>query len=369
MENSKPYNQPPVPPPYYEDDEITLKELILKIKEFWWEAWNNKGKIIAIAALLSGIFIARTFFQKTTYTSSLTFLVSGSEKKGGNDELAMLLGYSNFNFQLDKIVELARSRRVLNEVLFREVIVDDKTDFLANHLINVYQYHQKWEKEAGNDLFQELQLKDFYFTHDDVDDFVPKEHRALNIVNELVAGSSFRSVKGLMEATYDKKTQMVRLSVEPRNEDLSVHLIDAIFKELNEFYVEETIGRPRRTLKVLEVKADSSLLKLNQQERELALAADRNAALISRASSLNFEQLSRKVETTNRVYQEILKNKERVEFMLSSETPEFQVIDRTFIPIVSASSKLKALLIGGFLGGFLGVGFIIGRKVIRDAMA
>lgn len=94
-----------------------------------------------------------------------------------------------------------------------------------------------------------------------------------------------------------------------------------------------------------------------------------NAALISRSSSLSFEQLSRKEETTNRVYQEILKNKERVEFMLSSETPEFQVIDRTFIPIVAASSKLKALLIGGFLGGFLGVGYIIGRKVIRDAMA
>jgi len=94
-----------------------------------------------------------------------------------------------------------------------------------------------------------------------------------------------------------------------------------------------------------------------------------NAALISRASSLSFEQLSRKVETTNRVYQEILKNKERVEFMLSSETPEFQMINRTFIPIVAASSKLKALLIGGFLGGFLGVGYIFGRKIIRDAMA
>ena len=139
MEKSKSYNQPPIPPPYYEDDEITLKELILKIQEFWWEAWNNKWKIIGIAALLAGVFITRSFFQKTTYTSSLTFLVSGSEKKGGNDELAMLLGYSNFNFQLDKIVELARSRRVLNEVLFQEVVVDDKTDYLANHLININQ--------------------------------------------------------------------------------------------------------------------------------------------------------------------------------------------------------------------------------------
>ncbi|MFK7979395.1 MAG: hypothetical protein AB8G86_05410, partial [Saprospiraceae bacterium] len=138
MEKSQSYNQPPIPPPYYEDDEITLKELILKIQEFWWEAWNNKGKIIGIAALLAGVFVFRTFFQKTTYTSSLTFLVSGGNEKGGKDELAILLGYGNFNFQLDKIVELARSRRVLNEVLFREVMVDDNKDYLANHLIKIY---------------------------------------------------------------------------------------------------------------------------------------------------------------------------------------------------------------------------------------
>jgi len=64
LEKSPPYNQPPIPPPYYEDDEITLKELILKIQEFWWEAWNNKWKIIGIAALLAGVFITRSFFSK-----------------------------------------------------------------------------------------------------------------------------------------------------------------------------------------------------------------------------------------------------------------------------------------------------------------
>lgn len=371
MNTQQSNNQPqaPVPPPYYEDDEITLKELILKLQEFWREAWNNKGKIIGIAALMASAFIAKTYFEDTTYTSSLTFLVSDNNaNNGGSGELAALLGYSGLNYELDKIVELARSRRVLNKVLFKEVEVDNKKDYLANHLIDIYDYQKKWDKEATNDLFQELQLKDFYFAHDNVDNFLPRAHRALNIVNELIAGSSFRNVKGLMEATYDKKTEMVRLSVTPKNEDLSIRLISAIFEELNEFYIEETIGRPRRTLKILEEKADSTLQLLNRVELQLARETDRNANTISRASDLSLGQLTRKVQTTNRVYEEILRNKEKVEFMLSSETPEFQVIDRTFIPIKSAASRLKALLIGGFLGGFLGVGYIIGRKIIRDAM-
>ena len=299
----------------------------------------------------------------------MTFLVSNSNSgKGNSDQLAALLGYGTFNYKLGKIVELARSRRVLNKVVFQKIKVDDKTDFLANHLINIYGYQKKWEKEAANDLFQELQLKDFYFTHSDITIFAPKEHRALNIVNERIAGSNFNNSKGLMKASFDKKTEMVQLSVSPQNEDLSIQLIGAIFKELNDFYIEETIGRPRRTLEILKIKADSTLKILNQQERQLALAKDRNANTISSTATLNLGQLSRKVETTNRVYQEILKNKEKIEFMLNSETPEFQIIDRTFIPIKDAPSKFKALLIGGFLGGFLGMGYIIGRKIIRDIM-
>lgn len=369
MNTPQSYNQPPVPPPYYEEDEITLKELILKLQEFCWEIWRNKWIIIGLAPLLAGIFFMNTRSQQTTYTSSLTFLVSSNNKKvNSGGELGALLGYVTFNYELDKIVQLARSRRVLNKVLFQKVVLDDKTDFLANHLINIYGYHQAWQNEAANDLFEELQLKDFYFTHKNVTDFVPKEYRALNIVHELIAGNSFRNTKGLMTTTYDQKTEMVRLSVTPKNKDLSIQLIEAIFKELHEFYIEESVGRPRRALKVLEAKVDSTLFKLNSQEKELAIATDRHANTISQASNLNLAQLSRKIETTNRIYQEVLKNKEQVEFMLSSETPEFQIIDRTFLPIITAPDRMKTLLIGGFLGGFLGIGFIIARKFIRDAI-
>jgi len=44
------------------------------------------------------------------------------------------------------------------------------------------------------------------------------------------------------------------------------------------------------------------------------------------------------------------------------------MIDRTYIPLASQSSKIKQLLIGGFLFGFLGVLYVIARKIIRDAM-
>ena len=111
---------PPSPPPYYEDDEITLKELILKLQEFVRELWNNKWQVIVIAGLVSALFLARAFMAEATYTSSLTFLVSSNNKSrtSVDQELAAILGYNVVNYELAKIVELARSRRIINPALF-----------------------------------------------------------------------------------------------------------------------------------------------------------------------------------------------------------------------------------------------------------
>ena len=353
------------PPPYYDDDEITLKELILKLQEFWKEAWNNKIWIILTTSILAGIFLGKTYLDKTTYTSSLTFLVSGNGDKNGG-ELASVLGYGVINYELDKIVELARSRSIINKVLLKKIVLDGKDDFLANHLIELYNYQEDWKEEAKNSLYEELKLNDFFFTHDKVTDFVPKEHRAINLLNELVAGNNFKGKKGLITINYDKKTEIVRISVMTNQAAIAVELLDAIYKELSHFYIEESIGRPRRTFKILAERADSLLRTLEAQEYQLAKASDRNLNVYSRTSNLGLDQLARKLQTTTRLYEEVLSNKEKVEYVISSETPEFQVIDRTFLPIKDAPSKLKALIIGAFLGSFLSIAYIIGRKIIRE---
>lgn len=337
------------------------------MQEFGRELWRNKWWVLLLSGLLAGLFIARTYKQIVTYKSSLTFLVSSNNAKPSNPALGELLGLGGVGYELDKIVELARSRRIITQVLLKKVRINDKEDYIANHIIDIYHLQNKWAAEVGK--YKDINLSGFYFTHSKETDFSSREHRALNLLHDIVAGSTFNNVKGIMVVSYDKKTDMVRLNVEPQNEELSSQLLDLIYIELNDFYVEETVGRPREALANLTLKADSLQVKLNNQERQLALEKDRSEGLISRASSLVLDQLDRRVQTTNRHYETVLNNKEKLEYILSTETPTFQVIDRTFIPIENKSSRLKALLIGGFLGGFLAIGYFIGRKIIRDAMA
>ena len=77
MSNTNAPNEP-YRPAYIEDDEITLKELIFKIREFWRELLRYWWVIVAIAGLGAAGFAAKTYFSKPVYTATMTFMQSDS---------------------------------------------------------------------------------------------------------------------------------------------------------------------------------------------------------------------------------------------------------------------------------------------------
>ena len=76
--------QTPPPPSYYQDDEITLKELILKIREFWLELWGKKWIILGVAIIGAAVFAVRAKMQETTYTTGLSFMVTENDQNDQN---------------------------------------------------------------------------------------------------------------------------------------------------------------------------------------------------------------------------------------------------------------------------------------------
>lgn len=353
-------------PPYYEDDEITLKELILKIKEFWQELWRNKFLIIAVAALLAGLFLAKTIFlDQTTYQSTLSFMVDEDNSSNGSP-VAELLGYGTFSYNFERITELAKSGRIVNSTLLSEITMNDKKDLVANHLIDIYNLQEGWKEEANKPEFEDLSLAEFYFTGTDLTAYGTKEFRALKILQSVLVGGGGRSA--IMNISFNKKTSIFTLTTTTANSELSAALIKAIYESISQFYIEETVIRPQNTYDVLSERKDSIETVLKRLEGSLASATDRTEGLLSGTYRLSIDRLSRKVNATNQQYGEILRNLEKIEFLLQNQKPSFQIIDRSYIPAVMASSKVKAILIGGFLGGFLAGFYVIGRKIVRDAL-
>ena len=142
-----------------------------------------------------------------------------------------------------------------------------------------------------------------------------------------------------------------------------------IYQKLKDFYIEETVGRPKRNLAKLEVITDSLYNVLTKAQNTLSQANVRKRSIISATPGALTNRLSKKVQELNGLYTQAYDQKQKLEFALNNQTPNFQIIDQTFIPIKDEPSKLNALYLGGFLGLFLGIGFFVFRKIIRDALA
>jgi len=75
---------------YIEEDEITLKELILKIKEFFWEVVRNWKWVVLIVIPFVTFFMYKAVSTPVTYEAELTFMVNEDDGGGMGGVSAIL---------------------------------------------------------------------------------------------------------------------------------------------------------------------------------------------------------------------------------------------------------------------------------------
>lgn len=352
---------------YYQEDEISLKDLILKIIDFSRELWRQKIWIILCTLIFSAIFYQRSSKAKISYTAATSFMVS-------EDNTNNLIAYNPAVLRRaekkanNKITELARSGRIIHQVLLKKVELDGKVDFLANHLIDLYKFHKKWEIEPLDEEYKQLNLTNFYFTHDRILEFSQKEKRALSITHELVAGNNLVSRRGLLSISYNDITNIFNLTTNTRNKTLASELLKLTFEELKGFYIEETVGRPQKSYEFLSLQADSLFAELTSLQRKIAFSQDQSRGLTAKVDNLYEVELKRRLERISNEFNTALNNKKKLEIVLSSGTPEFEIIDQTFFPIENKPSKTRGTILGGLIGMLIGIFFTLFRKVIVDAL-
>ena len=356
-------------PVYIQDDEITLKDLILKIQEFWRLLWSNKWYIIAFSLVLAFLSALRTYLSPSQFPAKLTFMVN--EDEGSNmGGIANVLGQFGFSsggkseYNLDRILELSRSRRIIYPVLLDSVIVDGKADLIANHLIRIYDFHDRWEDS------KDPKLPDYFFTTGDEAKLDNTGRIALNSIYIQVVGNEKKNNDPLMSNGYGEETAILNLNITALNPDLATGMVTRIYDVLSSYYIEKSIEPQQEAVNALKVKADSLKISLSSAEARLARFDDTHRNLYLSSDVVQRDQYQRQVSLLTIMYGEVIKNLETASFALQSQMPFFQTIDEPQFPILpSPKSLLKAILIGGILGGFLSCGFFISRKIYRDAMA
>jgi uncharacterized protein involved in exopolysaccharide biosynthesis len=349
-----------------DNDEISLKELIQKIQELIAYFKTQWKLIIGIAALGGIIGFVYASFQKPTYSATTTFVLE--EDKGGGMGGAMGLA-SSFGFDIgggggglftsSNIIELMKSRLVVEKTLLNPVQVNGKEISLADYHIQINELKEEWAKKPA--------LANINFpVNADRTKFSLQQDSILHVISAGI------TQENLVIVQKDKKVSIISLTIKTENELFSKLFCEQLLKETSDFYIETKSKKSRLNVDILQHQADSIRAELNSAITGVATASDNvynlNPALNVKRTPSTRRQVD--VQANTAILTQLVAQLELSKVSLRKETPLVQLIDRPILPLEKDKvSRLKSLVLGGFLAGFLTVLFLVFGQLYRKMVA
>ena len=350
-----------------DNDEISLKELIQKIKEWVGYLKTQWKLIIGIAALGCIIGFVYASFQKPSYLATTTFVLE-EDKSGGGLGGAMGLA-SSFGFDLgggggglftsSNIIELMKSRLVVEKTLLNPVQVAGKEISLAEYYIQINKLNEGWAKKPS--------LANINFP-------INADRTKFNLEQDsiLYGISSGLTKNNLVIAQKDKKVSIISLTVKTESELFSKLFCEQLLKETSDFYIETKSKKSRLNVDILQHQADSIRAELNSAITGVAAASD-NVYNLNPAFNVKRTPSTRRqvdVQANTAILTQLLAQLELSKVSLRKETPLVQLIDRPILPLEKEKlGRLKSLVLGGFLAGFLIVLYLIFSNLYKKTIA
>jgi hypothetical protein len=351
-------------------DEISLKELIQKIGE-WWSYLKTQWIKIALVGFIGGcIGFVYAWMQPITYTAKMTFVVeegkSGSSGLGGLASLAgqfgVDVGGSSGGGVLsgDNILLYFKSESLAREVLLSKYdSTSNKT--VADVYADVYKLKDAWSKNEtiGKIDFPVLENQKIYSRLQD------------SLLQQIV--SNILKSKFAVAKT-DKKASFIEVSATMENEKLTKIYCERVVKVAVDRYISTKTQRQKTTVNKLQVRVDSIAYLLSQKTSS-------GAALQTSASTMDINPLFRTgtavaVETTLRdktmlatIFASVIQNLELAKFTLSQETPVINIVDEPRFPLKKEKmSRLKTAIQFSIILCLLFLGFIVTKRIIDSLM-
>ncbi len=354
-------------PAQIDNEEISLKELIQKIQE-WFQYLKTKWKFIFVIAALGAIIgFVYASFQKPTYQATTTFVLE-EDKGGGGLGGAMGLA-SSFGFDLgggggglftsSNIIELMKSRLVVEKTLLNPVQVGGKEISLADYFIQINQLKEAWSKKPT------LATISFPANADRTKFSLEQD----SVLQSISAGLTKNN---LTIAQKDKKVSIISLTVKTENELFSKLFCEELIKETSNFYIETKSKKSRLNVEILQHQADSIRAELNGAITGVAAASD-NVYNLNPAFNVKRTPSTRRqvdVQANTAILTQLVAQLELSKVSLRKETPLVQLIDRPILPLEKEKlSRIKSFVLGGFLAGFLSVLYLVFGRLYKNLVA
>ncbi|NOW95331.1 Wzz/FepE/Etk N-terminal domain-containing protein [Mucilaginibacter sp. SG564] len=346
-----------------EPDELSIKDVLLRYKLV---VKYLKTKILTIVAfgVLGGVLgLIYSFVKKPVYTATCTFVLDEGKSGGGLSQVAGLASLAGIDlggaagaggvFQGDNIMELYKSRIMIEKALLSEITVNNRKQLLIDRYISALELRKKW-KQKGIDTINFLGSSDsFNRTQDSIITDIAKA------INKKVLDIS----------KPDKKLTIIKVDISFVDELFAKEFNDKLVTTVNDFYIKTKIKKTSTNVNVLQRQADSVKAVLNSSLGSVASSIDAipNANPLHSILKVPSQRKQIDVQASTAIYAEIVKNLELAKISLRQEAPLIQVIDTPVFPLTKEKlGKIGGILLGGLLFAFVCIFWLLLARSFRE---
>lgn len=364
MNTNNLYNEPnQISTANINSDEISLKELIIKLQE-WGSYLLGKWKVILIVGIIGGLLgFVFAINKKPQYVAELTFVLENSQSAPGSSYsgLASTLGIDlsssshNGAFEGDNLFSLMQSETMIKSTLLTPIKVNNKIISLAEFYIKIYDLGDKWKDEK-------YKLTTF-LPNSRKNELTLQQNSILKSLHTQIISSN------LFVGKKDKKSNLLLIRVISENELFSKLFTEILCKKVSDLYIETKTKKAAENVAILQKQVDSLKIVLNSSIRGVAVSLDENPDKNPALQILSVPSQSKQIDiqANQVVFGQLLQNLEVSKVSLRKETPLIQIIDEPTLPLeVQIMSWSKWLLIGLFSSSFLTCVSLIFKKIIKN---
>ena len=143
------------------NDEIQLKDILIKLSEYTVYLFKKKFIIIACSLTFCVLGVLSAIISHTTYNAKLTFVVEDPQSGSSLGAMSGIVSQFGFDiggnasttFSQSNILELLKSRGVIVRSLVQNAKINSKTDFLIEHYLEINKIKEDWDE---NDEFKSI---------------------------------------------------------------------------------------------------------------------------------------------------------------------------------------------------------------------
>src|SRR4051812_32640698 len=341
------------------DGEISFKEFVARIRDFIKYLFTNWIAILIAGIIGAGIVLFYAWNSKPKYTASLSFILSGNgDVNSGLFGLASQFGFNmgssaSNTFSSDNIISLMTSRNIIQQALLKTVPEKNKT--LLNLFCEDLKLGEGWNK-------RERTKGAFPF---------PSDSSKLSFIQDSLVRSVIENIKtSYLDISKPDKTQSTFVLTTVSKDELFSHYLTRYLVDVTaKFYIDTKTKTAKDNLEMLQHEADSlrNLLRgsISSSAKIYDYTYNLNPAFQALRAPAQEGQMN--VQVVGTAYGEVLKNLELAKITLQQQTPLYQIIDEPHLPLVAEKpGRLMSLIGGGFIGGFLVIGFLILKRMYNQ---